>query len=106
MDLRRGIDLMLRVERNFRFSKLNFSAGLLPIYRVTRDEFTRSLTGDASSALKRVKPDAAMGLARSAIGTVGYNFDVRSSIRLLIGHKLIQRDANPDGLTRELVSSL
>jgi len=37
--LKRGTDVMLRVERNFRFSRLNFSLGLLPIFRVTNDEF-------------------------------------------------------------------
>jgi hypothetical protein len=36
--LKRGIDVMLRIERNFRFSRLNFSVGLLPIYRITNDE--------------------------------------------------------------------
>jgi hypothetical protein len=102
--LKRGIDVMLRVERNFRFSKFNFSVGLLPIYRITRDEFTKS-GPNAGSPEVHVKPDGAMGLACSAIGTMGYNFDVRSSIKLLIGHKLTQRDVNPDGLTRELVSS-
>lgn len=106
-DLKRGIDVMLRVERNFRFSKFNFSVGLLPIYRITRDEFIKS--GSAKdSPLVKVKPKEASGLALSAIATIGYNFDVRSGVRLLVGHKVddIQRKSNPDGLTRELVSSL
>lgn len=105
MELKRGIDVMLRVERNFRFSKFNFSAGLLPIYRVTKDEFIRSGSA-ANSPLQQVKPATAQGLACSAIFTGGYNFDVKSSIKLLVGHKLTQRQQNPDGLTRELVSSL
>lgn len=107
MDLRRGIDVMLRIERNFRFSKFNFSAGVLPIYRITRDEFTRSGT-EKNSPLSRVQPKEASGLALSVIGTIGYNFDVRSGIKLLVGHKVdqVQRKSNPDGLTRELVSSL
>lgn len=104
-DLKRGVDVMLRVERNFRFSKFNFSAGLLPIYRITRDEFTRSGT-EKDSQQTTVRPETAQGLALSAIATAGYNFDVRSGIRLLVGHKIVQRDLNPDGLTRELVSSL
>jgi hypothetical protein len=105
MNLHRGIDVMFRAERNFRFAKFNASVGVLPIYRVNRDVFTRSLTGDASSALKRVSPPEAMGLAASAIATAGYSFDVRNSIKLLVGHKIRQRDVNPDGLTRELVTS-
>lgn len=96
--LKRGIDVMLRVERNFRFSRLNFSVGMLPIYRITNDEI--------ELPEGRVKPDGAKGLALSAIGTVGYSFNVKSGVRLLMGHKIVQRDENPDGLTRHLVSSV
>lgn len=104
-DLRRGIDVMFRVERNFRFSRFNFSAGLLPIYRIKKDEFTK--TGQAvNSPEVRVSPVEAKGLAMSAIGTAGYSFSVRSGIKILVGHKLKQRQVNPDGLTRELVSTV
>lgn len=96
--LKRGIDVMFRVERNFRFSRLNFSVGLLPIYRVTNDEIELA---DGS----KLKPDGAKGLALSGIGTIGYSFNVKSGVKLLMGHSIIQRDDNPDGLTRELVSS-
>ncbi|HZY78697.1 MAG TPA: hypothetical protein VFE50_04190 [Cyclobacteriaceae bacterium] len=104
-DLKRGTDVMLRIERNFRFSKFNFSAGILPIYRITRDEFVRSGVAE-NSPLQKVRPAEAQGLACSVIGTIGYNFDVRSGIRLLLGHKIVQRKTNPDGLTREFVSSI
>ncbi|WP_127122481.1 hypothetical protein [Chryseotalea sanaruensis] len=97
-ELRRGIDVMLRAERNFRFSQFNFSAGLLPIYRITNDEIT-----DANGT--RVKPEGARGLALSGIVTAGYNLNVRNSIRLLVGHKIVQRDRNPDGLTRVMVTT-
>lgn len=99
-ELKRGTDVMLRVERNFRFSRLNASVGLLPIFRVTKDEITNVNT------LERVKLDGTMGMALSAIGTVGYSFNVKSGIRLLVGHKITQRDVNPDGLTRELVTTV
>jgi hypothetical protein len=98
-DLKRGIDVMLRVERNFRLSRFNFSIGLLPIYRVTRDEFTNSKG-------IRIVSDQAMGLALSGIVTGGYSFNTQSGLRLLLGHKIVQRELNPDGLTREFVSSL
>jgi hypothetical protein len=97
--LKRGIDVMLRVERNFRFSRFNFSTGLLPIYRITNDRIT-NLQG------VEVKPDGAHGLALSGIITAGYNFNVRSGVKLLWGHKIVQRDKNPDGLTREMVTSI
>jgi hypothetical protein len=98
-ELYRGTDVMLRVERNFRFSQWNFTAGLLPIYRLNHDVITDK-TG------KRVEQPKTTGLALSAIVTAGYNFDVRSGVRLLVGHKLMQRETNPDGLTRELVMTL
>ncbi|HEX5168455.1 MAG TPA: hypothetical protein VFW11_04735 [Cyclobacteriaceae bacterium] len=98
-ELKRGTDIMMRVERNFRFSRLNFTIGLLPIYRITKDEITDG-TGN------RVKPAGTTGMALSAIVTTGYNFNVQSGIKLLIGHKITQRDENPDGLTRELVITL
>jgi hypothetical protein len=85
-ELLRGIDVMMRVERNW-------------LYRVKNDEIT-GVNG------QRVKPDGAKGLAMSVIFTTGYNFNVQSGIKLLIGHKIVQRDFNPDGLTRELVSSI
>jgi hypothetical protein len=98
-ELQRGTDVMIRVERNFRFSRINFSLGLLPIYRITRDEFTLA-NGE------RVRLEEAQGLALSGIFTTGYNFNVRSGIKALIGHKITNRDVNPDGLSRELVSSI
>ena len=101
-ELRRGVDVMLRLERNFRLSRVNFSVGLLPIYRITSDVIT-DFKGNRTS--QNVAGDVAHGLALSAIATTGYNFNVRSGIRLLVGHKLQQRNFSPDGLTRELVAS-
>jgi len=97
-ELKRGTDIMVRVERNFRFSRFNFSLGALPIYRITNDEVTL--------ASGRVKPDGAKGLALSAIFTSGYSFNVQSGLKVLLGKKIVQRDENPDGLTREFVSTI
>jgi hypothetical protein len=102
-ELERGIDVMLRIERNFRFSRLNFTLGLLPIYRVTNDEI--SLRNSSTGEFERVKPDGARGLAMSGIFTTGYSFNAQSGIKLLLGRKFIQREENPDGLTRHFVSS-
>ncbi len=104
-DLRRGVDVMLRVERNFRFARFNFTLGLLPIYRITQDEFTKS-GKPAGSTIERVSPPEAKGLALSGIFTTGYNFNVRNGVKLLLGRKIVQRKTNPDGLTREFVSSI
>ncbi len=97
--LKRGTDVMFRVERNFRFSRVNFSIGLLPIYRVTNDKIE---TADGET----IEPEGAKGLAMSGIGTVGYQFNVRTGVKLLFGHKIVQRDHNPDGLTREMVTTV
>lgn len=97
-ELKRGTDFMVRVERNWRFSRLNFSLGVLPIFRISNDEI--KLTNGTV-----VKPEGAKGMALSGIFTAGYSFNVKSGIKILIGHKIVQRDNNPDGLTRELVST-
>jgi hypothetical protein len=55
---------------------------------------------------KRITQDGTVGMALSGIVTTGYNFNVRSGIKLLVGHKIRQRELNPDGLTRELVTSI
>ncbi len=102
-DLRRGIDVMLRVERNFRLSRVNFSVGLLPIYRITSDRIT-DFRGNRVN--HDAKGNVGEGLAMSWITTAGYNFNVRSGVRLLVGHKIQQRTFSPDGLTRELVTSV
>ena len=99
-ELKRGTDVMLRIERNFRFSRINFSAGLLPIYRITRDEVTIASTGE------RVKPDGTTGLALSAIATAGYSFNIQSGIKFLYGRKITRREFNPDGLTRHDVLTI
>ena len=96
--LKRGTDVMLRVEKNFRFSRFNFTLGILPIYRITNDVIT-------NGAGVREKPEGGKGLAMSGIFTTGYNFNVRSGVKVLLGHKVVQRDFNPDGLTREFVST-
>jgi hypothetical protein len=97
--LKRGIDVMLRVERNFRFSRINFSAGLLPIYRITNDRITNQQGVE-------VKPDGARGLALSGILTAGYQFNVKNGVKLLFGDRFTNREKNPDGLSREMVTSL
>lgn len=98
--LKRGIDVMLRVERNWRFTNFNFSLGALPIYRITQDE------GIPSGSTERQKLDNTTGLALSVLGSFGYHLDVNHSIKIIQGIKLTDRDFNPDGLTRDEVLSV
>jgi len=106
-NLQRGKDVMLRVERNFRLARFNASIGLLPIYRLNRDVVSiPSLVNPDDPSLNTVKKSAnSDGLALSGIYTLGYAFDVRSGVKLLIGNRIIQRAINPDGLSREFVVS-
>ena len=97
--LKRGTDIMLRVERNFRFSRINLSIGLLPIYRISGDQVE-------NRAGEQVEPRGTKGMALSGIATAGYQFNVRSGVKLLFGRKIVQRDHNPDGLTRENVTTI
>ncbi|MEP1032741.1 hypothetical protein [Ekhidna sp.] len=99
-ELLRGIDVMFRVERNWRFTNFNFSLGALPIYRITKDE------GIPQGETERVKLPQTTGLALSILGSFGYHFDVNNSIKLIKGVKLVDRDFNPDGLTRDEVLSI
>ncbi|MEM0941596.1 MAG: hypothetical protein AAGI25_17685 [Bacteroidota bacterium] len=99
-DLKRGIDLMLRIERNWRFTNFNFSVGALPIFRVTKDK------GIPATETERRKIGGTTGMALSMLGSVGYQFDVNNSVKVIRGIKITDREVNPDGLTRDDVWSI
>lgn len=99
-NLKRGIDIMFRAERNFRYSNFNFFIAALPIVRVTKDEIFSPTEG------RRVKLDGTTGMALSALTGGSYYFNVNSSIKLVYGYKITDRKVNPDGLTRDNVLSL
>ena len=92
--LKRGSDIMFRVERNFRFARYNFNVGLLPIYRITKDQIIDDVTNEYK------KLDGTTGLALSFLAGVGYNFNINNTVKFTYGKKLAQREVNPDGLTR------
>ncbi len=106
----RGTDIMLRIERNFRFSNYNFNVGLLPIYRLNKD-ITNSIVEDPITKIKteiRGEMAGTDGLALSGLFGGGYNFSVNSGIKFMCGVNLLELVGksyrkNPDGLSRELV---
>lgn len=104
MHLKRGTDVMFRVERSFKFTNFNFTFGVLNIYRVTKDNVLIPQRGEVLEHRRDL--DGTTGLALSVIGTFGYQFDVNNSIKIIQGIKLVDRDVNPDGLTRNEVFSL
>jgi len=104
--LHRGIDVMLRAERNFRLARFNAHLGLLGIYRLTEDEFTNKKG-------LRQKQNGTTGLALSGIAGMGYNFSARSGIKVIFGVRLMQRyrldqlhELSLDGLSREFVNTI
>jgi hypothetical protein len=99
VNLRRGTDLMLRIERSFRMSNKSFSLGLLPIYRLNKD-----LKRDPDGTFSEV--EGSDGLALTATTAFTYRFNTIWSTTLLFGQRIIQREKNPDGLSRERVLNL
>ena len=97
--LKRGIDLMLRVEHSVRFINWGLSFGLLPIYRITPDEGLIEAREDAGEI-------KTTGLALSYLTGINYQFNTTSSVKALYGYKLIDRKTNPDGLTRDDVFTM
>ena len=95
--LKRGSDIMLRAEYNFRFVKYNITVGLLPIFRIKKDQIFDDTTESY------YKLDGTTGLALSALAGFGYNLNVNNTLKLTYGVKLKQRVLNPDGLTRNTV---
>lgn len=97
--LKRGTDLMLRIEYNLRLGDKNFYTGLLPIYRVQND----IITGPDGSKIEVAESN---GLALSWISGASYQFSVQSGINAMFGYALRQRVKNPDGLSRKFVFTL
>jgi hypothetical protein len=98
--LRRGTDVMFRVERNFRSARFNTYLGLLSIYRLNKDIITSPQTG------QRVKVDDSDGLVVNLLYGFGYRFSTRSAFKFVTGVGIIQRKTNPDGLSRVFVNSI
>ncbi len=99
-NLKRGSDMMLRAERNFRFINFNIGIGGLAIYRFKKDErydFVNNIN---------IWPDETIGLAFNMLTNIGYQINVNSSIKAIYGLKILDRSLNPDGLSRHDVTSL
>jgi len=104
--LKRGNDVMLRIERNFRLSRFNSHIGLLGIYRLNDDVFT-------NAAGVRGEKEGTKGLIVSGIIGMGYSLTAHSGIKLIIGTRVYRDryDAIPnhlslDGLSREFVNTI
>lgn len=100
-DLYRGKDIMLRIEKNFRFSKFAISTGLLPIFRLNKDVRTNPLTGEPGQEVAESD-----GLALSYLIGGSYFFSPKVSLNIMNGFRITKREFNPDGLSREFVNTV
>ncbi len=98
--LKRGYDIMLRIERNFRFSKWNTYIGLLPIYRLKKDEFLNPKSNKYETV------EGSNGLAMTLLIGGGYKITIHSCIKILVGTRVVKRKNNADGLSRLAVTSI
>lgn len=96
--LKRGDDIMFRAERNFRSTKWNAYLGLLAIYRITPDNIIVNNKADDS--------EGTTGWAITGIAGLGYRVNTHAAVKFLFGQKVTNREWNPDGLSREFVSTL
>ncbi|MBC7451321.1 MAG: hypothetical protein H7259_07505, partial [Cytophagales bacterium] len=93
-NLKRGNDVMFRIERNFRSTKWNGYIGLLNIYRLNEDVINK--TQDI-----RAQVPNTTGFAITALFGAGYRFSTNTAVKGMFGQKIINRETNPDGLSRE-----
>lgn len=96
-NLRRGSDVMLRIERDFRYSKFNVNVGILNIYRINKDQI---LDKERNTY---VQVDQTTGFAITGLAGIQYKINASSSLKISYGHKITDREINPDGLTRKHV---
>jgi hypothetical protein len=97
--VKRGSDIMFRIERNFRSTKWNAYLGILTIYRITPDRVV-----DKNGV--RIEAAGTTGAAITGLGGVGYRFSTQTAIKWMGGHRIVNREQNPDGLSREWVTTL
>ncbi len=106
----RKADVMLRVERNIRFKRMDWHVGLLGIYKLQRPTFidgtgerVENATAINAGVRTEVETKSAKGLALSAIIGFTHHLSAKSALQVVYGDALIRREKNPDGLSREQV---
>ncbi len=99
VDYQRGADLMIRLERNFRYGRINYFIGAMPVFRFTADEVT-------NSAGERELLNDSRGLSLTGIAGGGYSFNAFLTVKLFYGHTLLSKEVNPDGLLKTSVITL
>ena len=97
--LKRGDDMMLRLDKSFSAGKKNrLDAGLLAVYRLQKDRITRD--GETVSL------DKSDGITINASLSYTISMEDKGNLRLLLAAPIITRKYRADGLTRTVVFSL
>jgi hypothetical protein len=102
--LKRGSDLMFRIEKNFNYSKFNFYFGLLDVWRLNEDSSLDPKTKNRKAVVDTI--GTSKGHALTFLTGFGYTISVKSQLKLMAGQRLIKRHINTDGLSRENVFTL
>jgi len=93
--LKRGDDLIIRIEKRFDLPRSTIYAGVLPIIRLQKDEIIKND--------EVVRLSGSQGLTFNLNFTLEKNLSKRLNFRLAVGGPLIWRKTRADGLTRALV---
>jgi hypothetical protein len=96
--MKRGNDLMLRIERKFNISKkFGLVVGVLPIFRLTKTTIT-PYVGETEVVLTGTD-----GLTLNITGGVKYKYNKNWLFRMNFGAPVISRLIRADGLTRDFL---
>jgi len=72
---------------------------------ITKDEVSIPALGPPKTEGPTTRVKGSDGLALSGIYTLGYNFNVKSGVKLLVGRPFYSTPQESDGLSREGVVS-
>ncbi|MBW8049167.1 MAG: hypothetical protein FVQ77_02275 [Cytophagales bacterium] len=103
---KRGDDIMLRIEKRFEKPKITYFAGLLPVYRIQKDEII--VNGGLLYKDEIIKNDTTIALKGSSSLTVNVNVGLlykvskQTDFNISLGFPTIFREVRADGLTRFL----
>ena len=89
---KRGDDIMLRVEKRFEKPKITYFAGLLPIYRIQKDEIIEDET--------TIALDGSNSLTINVNGGLLYKVSQQTDLNISLGFPTLFRKVRADGLTR------
>ncbi|NRA13290.1 MAG: hypothetical protein HRT57_15190 [Crocinitomicaceae bacterium] len=96
--MKRGNDLMLRLERKFNIGKkFGLVVGVLPIFRLTKTTITLD-TGEEEVVLNGTD-----GITLNVTGGAKYKYNKNWLFRMNFGVPVIARQVRADGLTRKFV---